>query len=160
MKKLFRQSPLLRKLLTQSNNARSMSAQSQSSSHSPPPITRYRLDTFNHVSWFDLLFIKYITASCFIYRATFLAQFTELSGKLSYDPKTPDLHPLMASHLNKLLQYTVPGGKMNRGLSVPHTYSILVPQCQRRDLELASVLGWTVELLQVEWRQSNKSKFS
>jgi len=120
MKKLFRQSPLLRKLLNQSNNARSMSAQSQSSSHSPPPITR----------------------------ATFLAQFTELSGKLSYDPKTPDLHPLMASHLNKLLQYTVPGGKMNRGLSVPHTYSILVPQCQRRDLELASVLGWTVELLQ------------
>ena len=50
------------------------------------------------------------------------------------------------------MEATVPGGKMNRGLSVPHTYSLLAASrgasCSARDLELASVLGWTVELLQ------------
>ena len=82
------------------------------------------------------------------FRSSFLAQFPELCRMLSQDPTTPDLHPLLSEHLASLLEYTVPGGKMNRGLSVPHTYSLLVPDCSDRDLELASVLGWTVEMLQ------------
>ena len=82
------------------------------------------------------------------FRSAFIEQFTELSSLLSHDPSTPDLHPLLSSHLSSLLHYTVPGGKMNRGLSVPHTYSLLVPDCQERDIHLANVLGWSVEMLQ------------
>ena len=78
----------------------------------------------------------------------FLAQFSELSSLLSHDSDTPDLQPLLSAHLSSLLQYTVPGGKMNRGLSVPHTLSLLKPGASARELELASVLGWTVEMLQ------------
>ena len=85
-------------------------------------------------------------------RSMFLSQFPELTRLLARDEDTPDLHPLLAPHLATLLEATVPGGKMNRGLSVPHTYSLLAASrgasCTARDLELASVLGWTVELLQ------------
>merc|ERR1719433_1650286 len=37
---------------------------------------------------------------------------------------------------------------MNRGLSVAHTLRLLAPGASVRDLELASILGWTVEMLQ------------
>eukprot|EP00698_Gefionella_okellyi_P005531 TRINITY_DN15043_c0_g1_i1.p1 TRINITY_DN15043_c0_g1~~TRINITY_DN15043_c0_g1_i1.p1 ORF type:complete len:381 (-),score=114.81 TRINITY_DN15043_c0_g1_i1:1150-2244(-) len=53
------------------------------------------------------------------------------------------------AYVAKLLDYTVPGGKMNRGLSVIDTLEILL----RRELTddeffKASVLGWTIEWLQ------------
>ena len=127
MNKLFRQSQLLRSMCRNvcSSNARPMSAQtsetsSSSSSSSSVPVSR------------DM----------------FLAQFTQLSNDLSHDQDTPDLHPLLSAHLSDLLHYTVLGGKMNRGLSVPHTYSLLAPHSSQRELDLASLLGWTVELLQ------------
>ena len=79
-------------------------------------------------------------------RSSFLSLFPSLATSLSQDPATPDLHPLLSSHLSSLLHYTVPGGKMNRGLSVPATYQLLAPTTTQ--LHLAAVLGWTVELLQ------------
>jgi len=81
-------------------------------------------------------------------RSSFLSLFPELASSLSQDPATPDLHPHLSSHLSSLLHYTVPGGKMNRGLSVPATYQLLVPTTTSSQLHLAAVLGWTVELLQ------------
>jgi len=82
-------------------------------------------------------------------RSSFLSLFPGLATSLSHDPATPDLHPLLSSHLSSLLHYTVPGGKMNRGLSVPATYQLLSPNTTTTtQLQLAAVLGWTVELLQ------------
>jgi len=47
------------------------------------------------------------------------------------------------------LNYNTPGGKLNRGLSVVDTYEILVGKPLSEELYLkASILGWTVELLQ------------
>ena len=37
---------------------------------------------------------------------------------------------------------------MNRGLSVPVTYSLLRPGAEHSELRKAALLGWTVELLQ------------
>lgn len=85
-------------------------------------------------------------------KSSFLSLFPSLATSLSNDPTTQDLHPHLSSHISSLLHYTVPGGKMNRGLSVPATYQLLVPpsptNTTSQQLHLASVLGWTVELLQ------------
>ena len=81
-------------------------------------------------------------------RKMFLSYFPELSQHLSLDPDTPDLHPFLSSHLSSMAEYTIPGGKMNRGLSVPQSYQLLVPQAETADLELANILGWSVEIMQ------------
>ena len=78
----------------------------------------------------------------------FLSYFPELSQHLSLDPDTPDLHPFLSSHLSSMAEYTIPGGKMNRGLSVPQSYQLLVPHADNADLELANILGWSVEIMQ------------
>jgi len=50
----------------------------------------------------------------------------------------------------KVLQYNVPGGKMNRGLAVPLTYKMLVPPERHTPevMQKAYIVGWCVELLQ------------
>ncbi|KAL1916091.1 uncharacterized protein VTP21DRAFT_6095 [Calcarisporiella thermophila] len=48
----------------------------------------------------------------------------------------------------KSLFFNVPGGKMNRGLSVVDTLRILKPDLSEEDVFKASVLGWCVEWLQ------------
>lgn len=80
----------------------------------------------------------------------FISLFPTLATQLSKDPSTPELHQNLSEHISSLLHYTVPGGKMNRGLSVPSTYKLLVSSSKSssREMHLARVLGWTVELLQ------------
>ncbi|KJE95414.1 geranyltranstransferase [Capsaspora owczarzaki ATCC 30864] len=51
--------------------------------------------------------------------------------------------------MSENLKYNVPGGKMNRGLSVVSTYEILLGRPLTKDeLFKAQVLGWSVEWLQ------------
>ena len=77
-----------------------------------------------------------------------MSYFSKLSQHLAKDPDTPDLHIFLSEHFSSLANYTIPGGKMNRGLSVPQTYQLLVHQPDPADMELANVLGWSVEILQ------------
>ena len=48
----------------------------------------------------------------------------------------------------KMLQHNVPGGKLNRGLTVVHTLLLLEEGAGPAQVERAGVLGWCVELLQ------------
>jgi len=54
--------------------------------------------------------------------------------------------------LKECILYNVPHGKRTRGLAVAETYSLIVEQQGKTpsytDMELARVLGWTVEFLQ------------
>ena len=54
--------------------------------------------------------------------------------------------------LKRMLLYNVPHGKRNRGLAVVDTVRLIAEQEKRivseEHLELARVLGWTVEFLQ------------
>ena len=77
-----------------------------------------------------------------------MSYFSKLSQHLAKDPDTPDLHFFLSEHFSSLANYTIPGGKMNRGLSVPQSYQLLVHQPDPADMELANVLGWSVEILQ------------
>jgi len=52
--------------------------------------------------------------------------------------------------IKTLMEETVPGGKMNRGLSVLHSYALLMEnrELSRSEIYKAQVLGWCVEWLQ------------
>ncbi|XP_024938655.1 farnesyl pyrophosphate synthase isoform X2 [Cephus cinctus] len=52
--------------------------------------------------------------------------------------------------LAKVLQYNVPGGKKNRGLSLVYAYKMLAPRDQLTEdnIRLARVLGWCLEIFQ------------
>ena len=61
--------------------------------------------------------------------------------------------PYVQEWIKRLMHYTVPGGKMNRGLTVLHSLQALKRQEENRDLTEeevfhAHVLGWCVEWLQ------------
>ncbi|KAI9088809.1 isoprenoid synthase domain-containing protein [Phlyctochytrium arcticum] len=52
-------------------------------------------------------------------------------------------------HIKKMLYYTVPGGKMNRGLTVPAALrSLLKRELTVEELKKSQCLGWCVEFLQ------------
>ncbi|XP_020292649.1 farnesyl pyrophosphate synthase isoform X3 [Pseudomyrmex gracilis] len=58
----------------------------------------------------------------------------------------PDITKWMA----KALQYNVPGGKKNRGLSLVYAYKLLAPsdELTEENIRLIRILGWCVELVQ------------
>ncbi|XP_014213887.1 farnesyl pyrophosphate synthase [Copidosoma floridanum] len=55
--------------------------------------------------------------------------------------------------LAKVLQYNVPSGKKNRGLSLVYAYRKLAPLDQLTDenIRLSRILGWSVEMLQAHF---------
>jgi len=48
----------------------------------------------------------------------------------------------------RVLEYNVPHGKKNRGLTVVQSYRYLVPNPTDEDIRIAQVIGWCTELLQ------------
>lgn len=81
-------------------------------------------------------------------REGFLNILPGLLSHLSQDPTTPDLHPHLSSHLEEAIKYNIEGGKLNRGISVAVTYSLLCPTASKEQLKQSAILGWTVEFLQ------------
>lgn len=64
--------------------------------------------------------------------------------------KSPDVDDTI-DYLDKMLLYNVPHGKRNRGLAVVLSYRALVDESTpdfHKNVELARILGWCVELLQ------------
>ncbi|KAJ1328586.1 hypothetical protein BSLG_007506 [Batrachochytrium salamandrivorans] len=76
----------------------------------------------------------------------------------TYDVLSKDLLAGLSSYnlpengkqwVSRMLDFTVPGGKMNRGLTVPSALgSILKRELSKDELFQAQVLGWCVEFLQ------------
>lgn len=53
------------------------------------------------------------------------------------------------AHIKRMTDYNVPGGKLNRGLTVVHSIQTLIgPSVTPLQLEQAAVLGWCIEWLQ------------
>lgn len=50
--------------------------------------------------------------------------------------------------LEKLFDYNVPCGKLNRGLTCVHAYQFLRPDVSHEDLKSVCSIGWTLELLE------------
>ena len=81
-------------------------------------------------------------------REGFLSLLPRLIDDVCQDPSISDLHPHISEHMESMIKYNIVGGKMNRGLSVPVSYSVLKPNATQDELEQAALLGWTVEFLQ------------
>ena len=81
-------------------------------------------------------------------REGFLSLLPRLIDDVCLDPSISDLHPHISEHMEAAIKYNIVGGKMNRGLSVPVSYSVLKPNATQAELEQAALLGWTVEFLQ------------
>lgn len=80
----------------------------------------------------------------------FMTVFPDLVRELTYEGRHKDSLPMLNKHLARVLQYNVPHGKKNRGLTVPATFRLLTPEDQhtKENMHLAIILGWCVELLQ------------
>nr|XP_027086341.1 farnesyl pyrophosphate synthase 1 isoform X1 [Coffea arabica] len=82
-------------------------------------------------------------------RTTFLGVYSVLKSELLNDPAfewTDDSR----RWVDRMLDYNVPGGKLNRGLSVIDSYKLLKEgkELTEDEVFLASALGWCIEWLQ------------
>ncbi|KAK9133906.1 hypothetical protein Scep_013434 [Stephania cephalantha] len=82
-------------------------------------------------------------------KTTFLEVYSALKSEILEDPafqSTPDSH----QWVHRMLDYNVPGGKLNRGLSVVDSYKLLKEgkDLSKDEIFLVCALGWCIEWLQ------------
>ncbi|QCD77318.1 farnesyl diphosphate synthase [Vigna unguiculata] len=82
-------------------------------------------------------------------KSTFLNVYSVLKAELLHDPAF-EFSDDARQWVDRMLDYNVPGGKLNRGLSVIDSYRLLKEGQALNDDEifLASALGWCIEWLQ------------
>ncbi|CAN1353712.1 Farnesyl pyrophosphate synthase 1 [Linum perenne] len=82
-------------------------------------------------------------------KSTFLKVYDVLKKDLLEDPSF-EWSPDSSQWVDKMLDYNVPGGKLNRGLSVVDSYKLLKEgkDLTEEEIFLASALGWCIEWLQ------------
>jgi farnesyl diphosphate synthase len=80
-------------------------------------------------------------------RGDFNAVFPVLVEDLTGSPDLRDM-PETNRWMKKVLEYNVPFGKQNRGLSLALAYRYLAKDLTRDNIQLSYVLGWCVEILQ------------
>ncbi|XP_021294176.1 farnesyl pyrophosphate synthase 1 [Herrania umbratica] len=82
-------------------------------------------------------------------RSAFLQVYHKLKSELLEDPSF-EFTDVSRQWVDRMLDYNVPGGKLNRGLSVIDSYRLLKEGKELTEVEifLASALGWCIEWLQ------------
>ncbi|KAF5192802.1 Farnesyl pyrophosphate synthase [Thalictrum thalictroides] len=82
-------------------------------------------------------------------KSEFLKVYSVLKSELLQDPAF-DFTNHSRQWIDQMLDYNVPGGKLNRGLSVIDSYKLLKQgkELNEDEIFLASVLGWCIEWLQ------------
>jgi len=87
-------------------------------------------------------------------RDEFKEHFAAIKGALVAEAKARYEMPAHAqAHIDRMLEYTVPGGKVNRGMTVVSVVESLRPDLVRTAEQRRSVaaLGWTIELMQASF---------
>ncbi|KAJ6851777.1 farnesyl pyrophosphate synthase 1-like [Iris pallida] len=82
-------------------------------------------------------------------KSSFLSIYSRLKSDLLHDSAF-DFTDDSLQWIDRMLDYNVPGGKLNRGISVVDSYKILKEgnQLSEDEFFLASALGWCIEWLQ------------
>eukprot|EP00127_Corallochytrium_limacisporum_P007468 Clim_evm13s252 gene=Clim_evmTU13s252 len=80
----------------------------------------------------------------------FVAKFPDLVSVVMKDLEARfDIPEAGKAYLREIMEYNVPGGKMNRGISVAQAYQTISGASEDDpELEIAIILGWCVEWLQ------------
>ena len=83
-------------------------------------------------------------------REGFLAVYADLRDELLAELPAYGMPPEVATRLREVIEYNVPGGKLNRGLTVVHALETLRGSgtLPAADARRAAVLGWAIEWLQ------------
>jgi hypothetical protein len=80
-------------------------------------------------------------------RAEFLEVYQGLKQDVLTDPMLSQADA--GSWMARMLDYNVPGGKLNRGMSVKDTLLTIKPDASPADQLQADQVGWAIEFLQV-----------
>ncbi|KAK0602896.1 hypothetical protein LWI29_038023 [Acer saccharum] len=82
-------------------------------------------------------------------RSKFIEVYSVLKAELLNDPAF-EFNDTSRQWVERMLDYNVPGGKLNRGLSVVDSYKLLKEgkELTEEEIFLASALGWCIEWLQ------------
>ncbi|KAF7840492.1 farnesyl pyrophosphate synthase 1 [Senna tora] len=81
-------------------------------------------------------------------KSTFLNVYSVLKSELMQDPAFESSDDSL-NWVDRMLDYNVPGGKLNRGLSVIDSYRLLKgEELSEEEIFLGSALGWCIEWLQ------------
>ncbi|XP_057982885.1 farnesyl pyrophosphate synthase-like isoform X1 [Malania oleifera] len=82
-------------------------------------------------------------------KSSFVEQYTHIKHELLSDPAF-DSTDSSRKWVERMLDYTVPGGKLNRGLSVVDSYKLLKEgkELTTEEITLSCSLGWCIEWLQ------------
>ncbi|TXG58305.1 hypothetical protein EZV62_016134 [Acer yangbiense] len=82
-------------------------------------------------------------------RSKFMEVYSVLKAELLNDPAF-EFNDTSRQWVDRMLDYNVPGGKLNRGLSVVDSYKLLKEgkELTEEEIFLASALGWCIEWLQ------------
>ncbi|KAK1581705.1 hypothetical protein Q3G72_008236 [Acer saccharum] len=82
-------------------------------------------------------------------RSNFIEVYSVLKAELLNDPAF-EFNDTSRQWVDRMLDYNVPGGKLNRGLSVVDSYKLLKEgkELTEEEIFLASALGWCIEWLQ------------
>ncbi|XP_062088056.1 farnesyl pyrophosphate synthase 1 [Humulus lupulus] len=81
-------------------------------------------------------------------KAKFLNVYSVLKSELLQDPAF-EFTDISRQWVDRMTDYNVPGGKLNRGLSVIDSYKLLKgEELTEEEIFLASALGWCIEWLQ------------
>nr|AFM78687.1 farnesyl pyrophosphate synthase [Plagiochasma appendiculatum] len=82
-------------------------------------------------------------------RSRFMEIYNQLKNELLSDSKTFQYTPESRVWVEKMLDHTIPGGKLNRGISVVDSLrSLLERELTEEEYFLSSALGWCIEWLQ------------
>lgn len=74
----------------------------------------------------------------------YFPQIMEVLGRRAVLADLPD----MRRWIERVVEYNVQGGKMNRGIALVESYKIMRPAASSDDVNVAIILGWAIELLQ------------
>merc|ERR1712054_63519 len=95
------------------------------------------------------LFRVFTVSKMAVTREEFVAVFDVLCKELVEEVKNRyEMPPHAVQWLEKLLRTAVPGGKMNRGMTVANSLALLKENVTEEEKKKAMILGWCIEWLQ------------
>lgn len=76
----------------------------------------------------------------------YFPQIMEVLGRRAVLADLPD----MRRWIERVVEYNVQGGKMNRGIALVESYKIMRPAASSDDVNVAIILGWAIELVGIQ----------
>jgi pyruvate/oxaloacetate carboxyltransferase len=81
-------------------------------------------------------------------RSAFIKSYDQIRDEVLADPMLAQKDA--RAWMSRMLDYNVPGGKLNRGMSVKDTLMTVLTTASEEQQRQADLVGWAIEFLQVQ----------